>query len=391
MNLADLCAKAAVVLSRRLGETAVLDEPVLIRDQTRSIVLRCRVRTDCPDLASVIVKQIREDDARGFSDWASLVFLSKIEPAQKLAPRFLGGDAADRFFLMEDLGGSATLQDVLSSSGDADRARKTLRCLAAQMGLLQATTLARNRSFAATRAALPGAAGLGRQSEARRWRSDLENALGWFRNANCVLPAGFGPCLERVAAVYARPGPFLAFTHGDPAPSNNHVASNGQVRLLDFEYGSFRHALYDLSAWNVLCPLPPDCVREMVDIFRAELAKACLAARDPARFWEAWAHLCVYRALAILTWISPDALRENRPWVDDSWTARHAVFAAVCRARDAVAAGSTPTLEPLGEALDRLASALRLRWPEFENAQDLFTRWPVFSSLPLTAERKIDA
>ena len=49
--------------------------------------------------------------------------------------------------------------------------------------------------------------------------------------------------------MFGEPGPFLAFTHGDPAPTNNHVAGD-EVRLLDFEYGGFRHALYDITAWS---------------------------------------------------------------------------------------------------------------------------------------------
>ena len=110
------------------------------------------------------------------------------------------------------------------------------------------------------------------------------------------------------------------FTHGDPAPTNNHVVG-GRVTLLDFEYGGFRHALYDMTGWDTLCPLPGPVVRSMRSAYRAAMAREGSAtdlagvAADDGAFDDAWATMSAYRAVAILGWLGPGVLRENRPWV----------------------------------------------------------------------------
>nr|CAA9284811.1 hypothetical protein AVDCRST_MAG63-3894 [uncultured Armatimonadetes bacterium] len=379
MNLDALAARAGLVLSRRLGEVVALADPVLLKNETRCLVVRCRVSGSGSGAASVIIKQIRDDPARGFSDWASLSFLSDLEGAGGIVPRFLGGDVEGRFFLMEDLGGSRSLGDVLAED-DPEAAASALHALAVQTARLHVAARDGESGFEAIRSALPGAGGLGRRAEAETWLAGGEKWELWFRAAGARLPDGFGTCAENIAEIYADPGPYLSFTHGDPAPSNNHVARNGQVRLLDFEYGGFRHALYDITAWNVLCPLPPRCVEVMNRRSRETLAKSFPAARDDAGYARAWGCLCAFRALAILTWIKPDILQENRPWVSDSWTARHAVLAAVTRLEEAAAGISE--LAPVREAAGALAGALRRWWPEFRDVVVLSTAWPALKELP---------
>src|SRR5581483_11634345 len=107
----------------------------------------------------------------------------------------------------------------------------------------------------------------------------------------------------------------LAFSHGDPAPSNNHIASSG-VRLADFEYAGYRHALYDITAWAILCPLPWAWVNTMEQVFRRILGASPVWGTlvDGERYREAWAAMCAYRALAMVTWFSPDLLAQDAPW-----------------------------------------------------------------------------
>ena len=50
--------------------------------------------------------------------------------------------------------------------------------------------------------------------------------------------------MKTVAAFSAAPGPFLAYTHGDPIPMNALPVGDDR-KLFDFEFGEFRHALRD--------------------------------------------------------------------------------------------------------------------------------------------------
>jgi aminoglycoside/choline kinase family phosphotransferase len=373
VNLNTLLEKASVVLRAYLDADLTLHDPVVIKDGERNRVVRCGVASAQPDVSSIIIKQIKKDPACGFSDWASLAFLSTSATTRSLVPRFYGGDVDGGFFLMEDLGDTQSLQDVLRGS-DPGKVQSKLRTLAVQMARLHAATLANEKSFQEIRQGLPGYEASGRHREAEYWLANRSKLLHWFQALDCALPQEWEICLSRIAKDYARPGGFLSFTHGDPAPTNNYL-SPWRTSLLDFEYGGFRHALYDITAWQMLCPLPIPCVTDMRRWFRHELAKSCAAARDPAHFEQAWAYLCAYRGLAILTWISPDVLQQNRPWVGD-WTMREAVLAAVTRLSEATA--NFVSLQPVHEAATRIAATLRSRWPEFDDVENVSPRWPAF-------------
>jgi hypothetical protein len=378
-HLDKLAERAASLLGRRLGDRLTLDTPVLLKDAERSLVLRYRVRSAVSPIASVIVKQLRDEGVVGFTDWASLEFLSEIPEAKGLAPGFLGGDVADPLFLMEDLGDCRSLEQLLNE-GDREAAGRALEELAAQMARLHGVTLSREEQYGAIRRALPGADGLGRQREADRWLASRSRVEEWLDAAGCPAPRGFAACMVRIARTFAEPGPFLCFTHGDPAPTNNHLDAEGRVRLLDFEYGAFRHALYDLTGWNILCPLPPRCVELMSRRFRAELGAECPIVEDDAAYADAWGHLCAFRALAILTWIDPSVLQENRPQVGPDWTARHAVLAAVSRMQSAT--GGIAALQPVHEAAGGLAKRLSRRWSELTISGEVMPQWPAFAGPP---------
>jgi hypothetical protein len=297
----------------------------LIREGVRSRVYRCAA-PDAPS-GTVVLKEITEG-LLGFTDWASLQFLSGVPGARDVVPRFVRGDVPGRWFVMEDLGSGGTLDDLLQGT-DEGAARGVLRELAWHYARLHAATSGREAELLRIRDSLPGAGEHGRQREAAVWLAGREKVLAWFDALGLTAPEGFGETLERIAGAYAAPGPTLAFTHGDPAPSNNHVARGG-VWILDFEYGAFRHPLYDLTAWQILCPMPEAVVAEMQARYREGLPTGSPLALDDRAFAEAWATLCAYRAIAMLTWISPRVLEENRPWAGD-WSAREALLCAVIR------------------------------------------------------------
>jgi len=112
--------------------------------------------------------------------------------------------------------------------------------------------------------------------------------------------------------------------------------------------------------------------------FQQELALACPAARDQSQYNQAWAMMCAFRALAILTWIAPNVLHTNRPWVDESWTSRHALLAAMTRLAEA--SNNIADLEPVHTAANLLTQAFQQRWLKFENPADIATQWPAFAA-----------
>jgi hypothetical protein len=97
---------------------------------------------------------------------------------------------------------------------------------------------------------------------------------------------------------------------------------------------------------------------------------SCPAAEDERAYQEAWAHLCAYRALAMLTWVPCGVLDQNQAWVGD-WSRREAVLAAAGRLREATT--EVHALAPVAEAAAGLEQALRSRWPEYE---EVLPRWP---------------
>ena len=352
----SLGAPAAQALSAALARPVALARPRLLKDATRAIVVRYDALGDGLPWPSVIVKSIRDDPATGFTEWAALALLADLPGAAGVAPAFLAGAAGRRVFVIEDLGPGPTLDQALRGAEPA----AALVALARTMARLHAATPGAEPRFDRLRRALPAAPGPHRSAEAAAWLAARERVLAWPAALGLAPPAGLDTCLASVAARYAEPGPWLAFTHGDPAPSNAHFAGPG-ARLLDFEFGAFRHALYDLAAWNILCPLPPPAVALMRRVFREALAEALPVAGDDDMFAEGWAALCAYRALAMLTWISPAVIEADRPFVAP-WTARQAVLAAT--ARLAAAAAPVAVLDPVAALAAALEAALAARWPE---------------------------
>lgn len=169
----QLAQAAQQLMQQRFGRRVVLGDAVLIEERGRSLVIRCGVQGHA-GLQSVIVKHNTGDDERGFTDWASLQFLSGIEQANGIAPRFYAGDPAARIVVMEDLGGSRSLADVLDSS---DETMETPRGLALPMARLVAATAGREDQPRQLREAPPGAGSPGRKHKAERQDAELD-ALG---------------------------------------------------------------------------------------------------------------------------------------------------------------------------------------------------------------------
>jgi hypothetical protein len=373
---------AARCLTRSWGDEVRLRNAATIKDGGRCRVIRCEaVRGG--SATSVILKQAKGNtaDSLVFADWASLAFLATLPRMAEIVPRFLGGDAGAALFAMADLGEGETLEDALNGD-DPEGLRRLFLRWATATARLQAGTQNGEEAFLRQARSLSPSALHDRRQGAESWLAARPGLLDWLQATGLSPPDGFEQSLRRIARAFAEPGPWLAFTHGDPAPTNAHVA-RGKVRLVDFEYGGFRHALYDLTGWYALCPLPLSLVREMSSRYREHLASSFAPARDEAAFQEAWAMLCSYRALAMLTWVSPGVITEDAPWVAE-WSRRSAVLCATSRLR--FAANGLGELAPVAEYADRLEKRLRALWPDLA---DQLPAWPALRKPACTPREEV--
>ncbi len=370
----EMIALHATAILRRIWKGSFhLEQPLRISDRDRNQVFRCRVQGEVTLPASVIVKRIKDplDPVRGLTDWASLAFLSQIADSCPVAPRFLGGDTERQLFVMEDLGEEGSIEHLLFSP-DSSRATSMLCALACQMGTLHAATMGKEPQFERLCEDLALASVPSRFQEARQWLEGCQKFEGWCRKLAYQLPAGFEQACMQIADTFAHPGEFLAFSHGDPAPSNNYL-SRGKIYLVDFEYGGYRHALYDLTGWNILCPLPKACVRLMSDSLRTVLAPVCPAAECNESYQSAWATLCTYRAMAMLSWMPFRLTEHNESWAGE-WSKREAMVAALSRWEEATR--GVKGLEVMAEVATQLLWHCQVLWPDI--AADAIPAWEAF-------------
>jgi hypothetical protein len=140
------------------------------------------------------------------------------------------------------------------------------------------------------------------------------------------------PDLARAEAAYDVPGPMLAFSHGDPAPSNALQRSDGSFAVIDFEYAGSRHRGYDIAAWHVLCPLE----EALLDAIHAGYGTEI----------DGLDVLVTWRAAQVIGMVPVSVLDADREFAP-GWSSRSAVLGAARRGR-----------------FTELHDALATRWPE---------------------------
>jgi hypothetical protein len=112
----------------------------------------------------------------------------------------------------------------------------------------------------------------------------------------------------------------MAYIHGDPCPDNV-FDSNEQMRLIDFEFGHFGHALIDAAYGRMLFPtcwcanrLPRSMVEQMENRYRTELISSCPEAQEDILFEHALITSCGFWLLNTLAWHLERSLEEDRNW-----------------------------------------------------------------------------
>ena len=315
---------------------------------------------------SLLVKWPRTNVERevglGFlrTEIAALGYVNGIDSS--LAPRLAW--ATDDLFAVEDLGHGRWLWDLLRA-GDP-RAADAYRDFARVMARLHTSTVGMTDRWndARRRAGLAPADPDPEAIDVSRWEWNLSafEAVGIDARPSAQVD------LDRVRSTLTRPGPFLAFSNGDPG-ANNFVATDGGGRLIDFEYARCRHALVDAaclhvqhSVWMTIADPTPFGV---VNVYRTELAKHIPEAEDDALFFDGIAGAAAMRAVQRLQRF---AKLDARPEGDES---RRQMVATLDAARTTLA--GYRVLSDLGGWLEDVAATLRRRWPDADVAFPAFT------------------
>jgi hypothetical protein len=383
----ELAAAASALLASSLGGGVRLDagRPLSGRDHVFRFALR-EGPAGAP--ASVIVKCPRPhdgaafnpDDAEGaapllFDDWAALQFLSAAAADAPVAPRYLAGERASGLLVIEDLGAGESI-DAFLLGADAPEAEQALVELARTLGRMHARTAGRQDEYNRLRDALGPRSAHSRGGDTRALGPKFLQSL---QTLGVEAPAGLGADLDAVIAAMTDPGPFLAYTHGDPCPDNC-LRVDGRIRLIDFEVGGFRHALTDGVYGRIHFPtcwcvnrLPGQLPPRMEAVYRSELAQGCPAAADDALFRRGVVEACAFWGLVTcLGWYDLEKmLEEDRTWGISTQRQRVLLRAPIV-ARLAAEAGY---LEALGVAFAALAERLRALWPPEAAEMPLYPAW----------------
>lgn len=314
------------VVSEKFGREVRMEPgQLLTEEQRRSSVTRHSLSQGAPGTPeTVVVKRAnlqnlegRERDwvYQGFlNDLAGVKFLDATLGATSPAPRFYGADSDASLFVFEDLGELNDLVPRLIGS-DPQSASEGLIRLATTLGKMHASTMGRASVYESMRA------GLG------PLQPNIYRALGGnnalkriFEKLGIDPSTRFWQEIEAVLGSIFEPGPFMAYTHGDPCPDNC-TDTESQFKLFDFELGGFQHALLDASFARFMFPtcwcagrLPQDVWANWERVYRSELAASCPEATDDEMFYRGMLDCCAYwAALTMVQWLN-SALEEDQVW-----------------------------------------------------------------------------
>jgi hypothetical protein len=327
-DFAAIVTTANGQLSMAFGRETRLGHVVRIsEDGRRNVLLRCRDLSGKSPASFIIKKVVADaynsrdaqswDTQRFFTDWAGAEFLSRTLSARQ-TPRFYGGDGELGFFILEDLGEHRSLVEPLLEE-DAGSAGIALTSFSRCLGAVHAGTIGRVDEYAQILHARNPHGGVVPQT-LTEFAERVQRLRPQFDRLGIRDGAEYAQEVETVISEINRPGPFFSYIHGDPCPDNV-FWKGGALRLIDFEFGGFGHALTDAAYGRMLFPscwcanrLPSDLIRRMETAYRAELVTACPEAEEDRVFEDALAHACAFWLLSTLAGQLAKVVEEDRPW-----------------------------------------------------------------------------
>ena len=360
----------------------VVEHATLLTDPARRNRLwRCHLQAAESNVpATIIVKQVKPegyspdnpaswDTSRFFRDWAGAQFLSAFARDEGHGPVFYGGNIELGCILLEDMGEPTSLVEPLLK-GDATTASAALLAFALRLGRMHAASYGKEtlyreiqRQISPEWAALDSSnSGVAVEEQAKE--------IAEFAALCAPLGVEVGEAVQReLEAVFlqlAEPGPFKTFIHGDPCPDNIFYHAPN-LRLIDFEFSGFGHALRD----GLYGRLPfPTCwcantvsatvVRQMETLYRAELSLACPEANDEVRFEQEACAVAASWAFNSVRWDLESAIKQEEQWgiagTRERLLSRLTVFLDTAQ--------NVQQLPALCAAFAKLLNQLRNLWPE---------------------------
>lgn len=345
----------------------------------RNLILRATVATPRADLPqTLIVKKVvaerydpddttHWDSVRFLRDWAGAAFLSQVAGAAGHGPRFYGGDRANGFILLEDMGNyHGSLVGPLLGD-DEVAATVALNYFGERLGQLHVDTFGKAADYYALVATLnPTLAMTMRQNDEFAERCAKVTAL--LATLGVDLSIAAQAEVEQLSAVVADPGPFTVYRHGDPCP-DNFFWQGTTLRLLDFEFGHMGHGLSDLAYARTFFPtcwccnrVPIALVRRIETDYRTTFGRAYPAILDDTVFGRAMSEVCAIWVIDTLNWLLASALEADQEWgiamIRPRIVARLEAFVATCLEFDQL-----PALRAVAE---QLLTTLQQQWADLD-------------------------
>ena len=392
-----------------MGETEPLwDAP----DNCKRNVLRCEILSDSErGPKTVILKRIASPKTlydpedllpgtiawRHGTEWSACRFLNRLDSAPPLSPCCYGGDRLEALLVLEDLGTGSGVASLLKHD-DPTRAEQALLAYAETLGRLHATTCGREAEYNRIRN------DFGMPLLAIR-DDDLTHVRRHFERVKALIGSvggSFSPAaedeLEGVLEILYGPSPFLVLTHGDPNPVND-LLQGDTVRLYDFEYSGFRHALLDGVFSRHLYPWTrhrlPDIVLVRLEAhYRQELVRGCPAAEDEARY--RYEQMCARSLWMLVTLRSLlERALEQDGYEDDRSENEHEIAptlrqrALILLERFAEDAETYACLPALSAAVAQIGAILKAHWQITTQPLPLYPAFRPDSNLPEPLKKAI--
>lgn len=294
---------AAELLGAHLNQIRRFDSPHL--------VLRCTVQGQNDFLPkSVIIKQLPMSEESGHkakalelfrNEWVCLQFLTDIATDRPLAPRLLTSDDTVRMIILEDLGDCPTVQDSLFNA-DRKISEQTLVRYAAYLAELHTSTLGKEPEFVAIQS------NIGTTSPPSDSTVDIREQVKNFRDNFAIIglsvEESFYDEIHIVEEIiHATNNPFRTFIHADCGP-HNILHNNDRISLIDFEFGTYGHALLDLVSARLGFPhafrgmqTPRPIINAMDTIYRQQFGR--IATNDDI-FYKNLTYACTHWAYSRL-------------------------------------------------------------------------------------------
>lgn len=333
----------AAHVARIAGDLRVVDVAD-VREGTRGVSARLSLAMPEGSLVRAFLKMNRDDPDCFRREAEAGRLLSAMPSLDAIGTKLLLVDEASRLLVWEELPGVRPIEDVLMGTA-TDEAMTALSALVDSLAVLHLGTTN-------LRLAQESALGQRTHQEAEALRDGASRIVALFTRLGARIPDEFDALIEMVARAHVEPGPLVALTHGDQAPTNV-LYGGGRARLIDFEFAAVRPMLYDLATWATLCPLDERVVAEMLARYRA-LATREIPAAGTAEFEGNWGLTCAFRALSMATWSGPELVDANAPW-GRGWSARSALAIALGRAATATSGSDLVELRRLLTTLERSA------------------------------------